>query len=138
MNIPVSPSSVVRRRRRAEVSELVKSFQQSGQRLGEFCRQHHIAPSTMTRHMHRLHSSETSTSALRVSHVSQSSPSSLPAPPRLLPVDLIEDMQGRHPHRPALQTSPLVLEFSGGLRVALQQDFDESTLLRLIAVLGKV
>jgi hypothetical protein len=52
----------------------------------------------------------------------------------LLPVDLIVDLQGR----PAVQASPLVLELSSGHRVVLQQDFDESTLLRLIAVLGKV
>jgi hypothetical protein len=134
MSNSVSSSPVVRRRRRAEVSTLVKNFQQSGQRLSDFCQQHQIAPSTITRHMHRLQSSVASTSA---SPASSPSPSPHPAPPQLLPVDLVEDVQDRHPHRPASHTSPLVLELSGGHRVVLQHDFDESTLLRLIAVLGK-
>lgn len=131
MNIPVSSSSVVRRRHRGEVSELVKRFQQSGQRLSDFCQQHHIAPSTITRHLHRHLSPAVSTSALPAA---PSSPSPHPAPPQLLPVDLIAAVQGR----PTVQTCPMVLELSGGHRVALQPDFDESTLLRLIAVLGKV
>lgn len=136
MSNSVSSSPVVRRRRRAEVSALVKNFQQSGQRLSDFCQQHQIAPSTITRHMHRLQSSVASTSASPASSPSPS-PSPHPAPPQLLPVELVEDVQGRHPRRPASHTSPLVLELSGGHRVVLQHDFDESTLLRLIAVLGK-
>lgn len=131
MNIPVSFSSVVRRRRRGEVSELVKRFQQSGQRLSDFCQQHHIAPSTMTRHLHRLQALSESPSVL---HTTQSSPLPQSVSQQLLPVELIADLQGR----PAVQTSPLVLELSSEHRVVLQQDFDESTLLRLISVLGKV
>jgi len=136
MNLPSQLSSVVRRRSQSEVSELVSAFKQSGQGLTEFCRQHQIAPSSITRHMRRR-SATNSSSALSASNVRSSS--KIPqAAASLLAVDLVGSAPSQDQHRhPGIQTAPIMIELPRDIRIAVQRDFDETTLLRLIAVLGK-
>jgi hypothetical protein len=53
-----------------------------------------------------------------------------PAQPSFVPVEIVA-AQKQEPS----SSAPLVLEFSSGLRLAVEQDFDEPTLRRLVAVL---
>jgi hypothetical protein len=54
-----------------------------------------------------------------------------PSQPSFVPLEIVATQK----HKPRLSTL-LILEFSSGLRLAVERDFDEPTLRRLVAVLA--
>jgi hypothetical protein len=114
MNSSTSISPVVRRRSHAEVAELIRAFEQSNQSLSQFCRQHHIAASTINRHLRRGCRADQTSHSVASSSVS------------LLPVELVNPQPAK----------PLFVELPRGLRIAVDPGFDADTLLHLVAVLG--
>jgi hypothetical protein len=104
-----------RRRTRSEVSALSESFVRSGLSLREYSRLHGVAKCSLSAVVNRRH---------RVAQPVT------PAQPSFVPVEIVAAQK----HEPR-SSARLVLEFSSGLRLAVEQDFDEPTLRRLVAVL---
>lgn len=109
------------RRSRAEVARIAASYAQSGSSRSEFCRQHGLSLSTLSKYCPQ---------AGRLN-----APPSMPAMPNvaelsLSPVEFVV--------KPALHKEPygpLLVELAGGRRIAVSAGFDAETLTRLIAVL---
>jgi transposase-like protein len=120
---PVSSIHRRTRRSRAEVVQIVSSYSQSGMSRSQYCRQHGLSLSTFNRYcQHARHRD-----AHRSAPMSRSlSAVELP----LARVDLVEKSTART----ELHT-PLLVELSGGRRIAVSAGFDAATLTRLIAVL---
>ena len=123
------PIAVVRRRRtRTEVLELITRFEQSGQSLREFCRQHNLSKSTMSNMIKRYQPVRTqreSFPSLSQPHVGNTSTS-------FVPVDIVPaDSQ------PSSFQPSLVVELPRGLRVLLDRNFDVITFERLLSVVSE-
>jgi transposase-like protein len=111
------------RRSRAEVAQIVSSYPQSGLSRSQFCRQHGLSLSTLNRYcQHARH---------RDAHRSASMSRSLSAVE--LPLARVELVEKSTAH--AKQHAPLLIELTGGRRIAVSSGFDAATLTRLIAVL---
>lgn len=129
MNQSVIPSPIVRRRRSsAEVAALVSTFEQSGQTMRDFCRQHRMAVSSFSS-LHRRHAGKHSSAT-----VSPAGAHDAPNTASFLPVKIVE----AHPVAAVVaKSSSLYVEMPGGIRIAVERDFDGLTLQRLVAALGK-
>jgi DNA-binding transcriptional ArsR family regulator len=105
-------SAVRKRRRQAEIQQLVADFTRSGLKKGEFCRRHDLTWSTLNRHLKKL---------------DQKRPEALGAS-ELVAVELHErDRRGG-----------LAVVVSNGRRIEVQRGFDEDTLERLTHVLERM
>jgi hypothetical protein len=112
------------RRSRAEVAELVASFERSGLNRTAYCRQHGLSLSSLKRYSKRVGDAGHGSSDRRESRAPAVS---------LIPVEVVD----RPAACPASQTA-LFVELSGGRRIGVSAGFDGTTLRRLIAVLGEV
>ena len=129
MNQSVISSPIVRRRRSsAEVAALLSTFEQSGQSMHDFCRQHQMPVSRFSS-LHRRHAGKHSSAP--------ASPAAAhygPSATAFLPVKIVEG----HPVAAVVtKSSSLYVEMPGGIRIAVERDFDGLTLRRLVAALGK-
>ncbi len=107
---------------------MVSTFEQSGQSMRDFCRQHQMTVSSFSG-LYRRHAGKRSSAAA-------SSPATPHAPnaTAFLPVKIVES----HPVAAVVTKSPsLYVEIPGGIRIAVERDFDGLTLRRLVAALGK-
>jgi hypothetical protein len=148
---------IKKRRRRgvAEVEELFEAFQQSGMSVGNYCRQHAVSRSSLSGIVARRRAVETSAthSALR-----KTSRSSRPAVPMLPSTTHGPTLSLTAKPTATLRTAPraagfvpveivstaslparssLRVELPGGVHIAVDVGFEEETLLRLLAVLGR-
>jgi 3-hydroxyacyl-CoA dehydrogenase len=124
-----STSSVKRRRRSSvEVAALLSAFEQSGQSIRDYCRQHQMPVSNFSSLLRRHAGKHSSARALPAAehHVS--------ATAAFFPVEIVED---RHVAAVAVKSSALFVEMPGGIRIAVERDFDGLTLRRLVAALGQ-
>jgi transposase-like protein len=101
-----------KRRSREEIQRLMMDFESSGLRQNEFCRKHGLALSTLQRQLkkRRLNQGEAKSSPLVAVQVGRKDSASC-----------------------ALE---VVLE--SGRRIAVRQDFDSETLLRVVEVLEEI
>jgi hypothetical protein len=120
--------AVRRRRNRAEVLELIKSFGQSGQSLREFCRHHEVSKSTLA-NMLRRHQPSWSQHDLKQATSRSKSSSDFAA---FVPVEIVAATQ-----EPSSCRSSLVVELPRGLRVLLDRDFDAMAFERLLAIVSR-
>jgi transposase-like protein len=120
------PVATVRRRHRrsrVEVAQVAASYAQSGLSRSEFCRQHDLSLSTLSRYCpHARHRD-----ALPPASMSKS----LSAVE--LPLARVEFVEKSAAHTE--QHDPLLVALAGGRRIAVTAGFDATTLTRLIAVL---
>jgi len=114
------------RRSRVEVAQIAASYAQSGLRRSEFCRQHGLSLSTLSKYC--PHS--------RRRAVLPSGSMSKPLNPVELPLAQVEFIEKSAAHTE--QHAPLLVELAGRRRVAVSAGFDAATLTRLIAVLEQV
>ena len=129
MSQTVNTSPVKRRRRSsAEVTALLSAFEQSGQSLREYCRQHQMPVSNFSSLLRRHAGKHSSVRALPAAghHAS--------ATTAFFPVEIVED---RRAAAVAVKSSTLFVEMPGGIRIAVERDFDSPTLRRLVAALGR-
>ena len=120
---PVSSIHRRPRRSRAEVAQIVSSYSLSGLSRSQFCRQHGLSLSSLNRYCpHARH---------RDALGSASMGRSLSAVE--LPLARVEFVEKTTSHTE--QHAPLLIELSGGRRIAVSAGFDAATLTRLIAVL---
>ena len=109
------------RRRRAEVAQIVASYAQSGLSRSEFCRQHGLSLSTLSKYCpHARHRAALPPISMTRNAVELS----------LEPVEFVEN-SATHTE----QRNPLLVELAGGRRISVSAGFDTATLTRLIAVL---
>jgi transposase-like protein len=120
---PVSSIHRRPRRSRAEVAQIVSSYSQSGLSRSQFCRQHGLSLSTLNRHCQHVRHRD----ALRSASMNRS----LSAVE--MPLARVEFVEKSAAHTE--QHAPLLIELSGGRRIAVSAGFDAATLTRLIAVL---
>jgi hypothetical protein len=129
MNQSAISSPIVRRRRSsAEVAALLSTFERSGQSMRDFCRQHQMPVSNFSS-LHRRHAGKYSsaTASPAAAHDAHNATD-------FLPVKIVEG----HPVAAVVtKSSSLYVEIPGGIRIAVERDFDGITLRRLVAVLGK-
>src|ERR1700739_6107 len=111
------------RRSRAEVAELVASFEHSGLNRTAYCRQHGLSLSSLKRYSKRMGDAGGG---------SDRRESGAPAV-SLIPVEVVDRVSAYQ----ASQTA-LFVELSGGWRIGVSAGFDGATLRRLITVLGEV
>jgi hypothetical protein len=129
MKESVSTSPVKRRRRRsAEVAALLSAFEQSGQSMRDFCRQHQMQVSSLSSLLRRHSGKHSSEGLLPTSQRRR------PDAAAFLPVEILED---RRVSTVAVKSSALFVEMPGGVRIAVERGFDGLTLRRLMAVLGQ-
>jgi hypothetical protein len=112
----------VHRRGRAEIAGLARSYRASGLGRSEFCRQHGLALSTLSRHLRK----QFEEAARRDSDVIGRSP--------LVEVKLAEVV---NPGCDMERAASLKVLLSNGRRVEIGDGFDEQTLRRLIAALER-
>jgi transposase-like protein len=104
-----------RRRSREEIERLVVEYQASGRRVSDFCRNHHLKPSVLHRHLKMRRSAKVEPSEVK----------------RLVPVALVGTKpQGKGPSECALE-----VVLSSGRRIEVRPQFDSGTLERLLEVL---
>ena len=129
MNQSVISSLIVRRRRSsAEVAALLSTFEQSGQSMRDFCRQHHMPFSNFSS-LHRRHAGKRSSATASPAAAHDASGATA-----FVPVKIVES----HPGAAVVTKSPsLYVEIPGGIRIAVERDFDGLTLRRLVAALGR-
>jgi transposase-like protein len=101
-----------RRRSREEIDRLVVEYQASGTRVSDFCRNHHLKPSVLHRH-------------LKMRRLGKVEPSEVK---RLVPVALVGTK--RHGNVPSECALEVVL--SSGRRIEVRPQFDSGTLERLL------
>ena len=129
MNQTINTFPVKRRRRSsAEVAALLSAFEQSGQSMRDYCRQHQMSVSHFSSLLRRHAGKHSSARALPAAEHHAS------ATAKFFPVEIVED---RRAAAVAVKSSALFVEMPGGIRIAVEQDFDGLTLRRLIAALGK-
>ena len=95
--------------------------------MRDFCRQHQMSVSSFSS-LHRRHAGKRSsgTASPAAAHPARSAAA-------FLPVKIVES----HPVAAVVTKSPsLYVEIPGGIRIAVERDFDGLTLRRLIAALG--
>ncbi len=96
--------------------------------MRDFCRQHQMSVSSFSS-LHRRHADKRS-SAKALSAAAHYAPSVAV----FLPVKIVEG----HPVAAVVtKSSSLYVEIPGGVRIAVERDFDSHTLRRLVAALGK-
>ena len=122
-------SAVRRRRSRSEVLELIRSFEQSGQSLREYCRLHGLSKSSLSA-MLRRHDSSNSVAKSSVANRHKHSDATTIG---FAPIDIVPS----RPSEAAVRNSSLVIEMRGGIRVHLDRNFDEVTFGRLLSLLNK-
>ena len=129
MKESVSTFPVKRRRRSsAEVAALLSAFEQSGQSIRDFCRQHQMQVSSFSS-LHRRHAGKHSSARSLPTAEHHAS-----ATTAFFPVEIVED---RRMSTVAVKSSGLIVEMAGGIRITVERDFDSHTLRRLVAALGK-
>ena len=132
MHSSSAETPVIRRRRsRSEVLDLIRSFEQSGQSLREFCRRHGLSKSTLSNMLHRYGSSVVN-SVCSTAVVDQQLSSDV-ATVSFAPVEIVASRSAESTER----ASSLVVELQHGVRVHLDRNFDEVLFARLLAVLNK-
>lgn len=107
---------------------MVSTFEQSGQSMRDFCRQHQISVSSFSS-LHRRHAGKhaSAPALLAAAH-------DAPSAAAFLPVKIVE----AHPVAAVVtKSSSLYVEILGGIRIVVERDFDGLTLRRLVAALGK-
>jgi hypothetical protein len=117
-----------RRRRSSEVAALITAFEQSGQSMRDFCHQHQTPVSSFSSLLRHRVGKQSSAVA------SQAAKHRTPGTAAFFPVEIVAD------HRVtevAVKSSSLYVEMPGGIRIAVDRDFDDLTLQRLVAALGK-
>ena len=110
---------VVHRRGRAEIARLARSYRTSGLGRSEFCRQHGLALSTLSRYLRKQSEEETRSDSVVAGR------SSL-VEVKLTEVGSVGDVD---------RAAPLKVLLSNGRRVEVGDGFAEQTLRRLVAVL---
>jgi hypothetical protein len=111
-----SEQSLVRRRRKpAEVQQLVAEFLSSGIGQDEFCRSHEISRSTLCRHLRRHRNQETQGPATQ-----------------LIPVQLLDVHQTR-----MTRCAGLAVLLGNGRKIEVKEGFEAGTLERLLRVLER-
>jgi hypothetical protein len=129
MNQSVISSPIVRRRRSsAEVAALLSTFERSGQSMSDFCRQRQMSVSSFSS-LHRRYAGKHSSAK-----ASPAAALDAPSAAVFLPVKIVE---GRPVAAVVTKSSLLYVEIPGGIRIAVERDFDDLTLRRLVAALGK-
>jgi len=119
-----SPVPTVRRRyrrSRVEVARIAASYPQSGLSRSQFCRQHGLSLSTLSKYCPQ---------ARRLDALPSTSMTSNAAELSLAPVEFVEKCAAH-----TEQHDPLLVQLAGGRRIAVSAGFDAATLTRLIAVL---
>ena len=107
---------------------MLSTFERGGQSMRDFCRQHQMSVSSFSS-LHRRHADKRS-SAKALSAAAHYAPSAA----AFLPVKIVEG----HPVAAVVtKSSSLYVEIPGGVRIAVERDFDSHTLRRLVAALGK-
>ena len=120
---PVSTVCRRHRRSRAEVAQIAASYAQSGLSRSEFCRQHGLSLSTLSKYCpHARHRAALPPISMTRNAVELS----------LEPVEFVEN-SATHTE----QRNPLLVELAGGRRISVSAGFDTATLTRLIAVLER-
>ena len=107
---------------------MLSTFEQSGQSMRDFCRQHQMPVSSFSS-LYRRHAgkhSSATASPTAVHHAPRSS--------AFLPVKIVEVQPAA---AVVTKSSSLYVEIPGGIRIAVERDFDGLTLRRLVATLGK-
>jgi hypothetical protein len=129
MNQTVNTFSVNRRRcSSAEVAALLSAFEQSGQSMRDYCRQHQMPVSNFSSLLRRHAGKHSSARALPAAEHHAS------ATTAFFPMQIVEDLRAA---AVAEKSSALFVEMPGGIRIAVERDFDGLTLRRLVAVLGR-
>jgi hypothetical protein len=96
--------------------------------MRDFCRQHQMTVSSFSG-LYRRHAGKRSSAAASLSATSHASSATA-----FVPVKIVES----HPVAAVVTKGPsLYVEIPGGVRIAVERDFDGLTLRRLIAALGK-
>ena len=96
--------------------------------MRDFCRQHQMPVSSFSG-LYRRHAGKRSSAP-----ASSSAKPHAPSATAFLPVKIVE----AHSVAAAVtKTSSLYVEIPGGIRIAVERDFDGLTLRRLVAALGK-
>jgi len=107
---------------------LLSTFEQSGQSMRDFCRLHQMSVSSFSSLYRRHAGKHSSATALPAGAHHASSAAAF------LPVKIVEG----HPVAAVVtKSSSLYVEIPGGIRIAVERDFDSLTLRRLVAALGK-
>src|SRR5271166_6601076 len=120
MNKSASTFPVERRRRRSsEVAALITAFEQSGQSMRDFCLQQQMPVSSFSSLLRRHAGKHSSVAALPATE------RSTPGTAALLPVEIVGD---RRVVAVAVKSSALFVEMPGGIRIAVERDFDGLTL----------
>jgi transposase-like protein len=120
---PVSSTHRRPRRSRAEVAQIVSSYSQSGLSRSQFCRQHGLSLSSLNRYcQHARHRDVPRSASMNRSLSAVELP--------LARVEFVEKSTAQ-----TEQHASLLIELSGGRRIAVSAGFDAATLIRLIAVL---
>ena len=107
---------------------MITAFEQSGQRMRDFCLQHQMPVSSFSSLLRRHAGKHSSAAALPATECST------PGTAAILPVEIVAD---RRVAAVAVKSSALFVEMPGGIRIAVERDFDGLTLRRLMSVLGQ-
>ena len=107
---------------------MLSTFEQSGQSKRDFCHQHQLSVSSFSG-LHRRHAGKRSSAP-----ASSSATPHVPGVAAFVPVKIVG---GRPVAAVATNSSSLYVEIPGGIRSAVERDFDGLTLRRLVAALGK-
>ena len=96
--------------------------------MSDFCRQRQMSVSSFSG-LHRRHAGKHSSAKASPSVAHNASSAAA-----FIPVKIVE----RHPVDAVVtKSSSLYVEIPGGIRIAVERDFDSLTLRRLVAALGK-
>ena len=121
------PTPAVRRRHRrsrAEVAQIAGSYAQSGLSRAEFCRQHGLSLTTLNKYCKPARHRDALPSASMTHGAAE------------LSLARVEFVEKSATHKE--QHAPLLVELTGGRRIAVSAGFDAETLTRLIAVIEQV
>ena len=118
MSQPMNGSPTRHRRKPLEVAALFDSFVQSGMSVGDYCLAHRISRSSLSAIVNRRRR--------------RTDLPSSPLPSAFVPLEIVADTVKRQP-----ASAALAVELANGMRITVEQGFDSSTLVRLIAALGQ-
>jgi hypothetical protein len=116
---PKTELSAPKRRKRAEVQQLVAEFVSSGMRRSEFCQSRGLSFSTLHRHLRKLRWKR------RSKQISSTG--------RLVPVE-VAARESPKLHEPSCG---LAVVLRGGRRIDVHPDFDANTFERLVGILER-
>jgi hypothetical protein len=129
MNQSVITSPVKRRRRRSsEVAAWITAFEQSGQSIRDFCHQYQMPVSSLSSLLGRRAGKHSSAAALLETEIHKAGTAAF------LPVEIVAE---RRVPEVVLKSSSLYVEMPGGIRIAVEREFDDLTLQQLVTALGK-